>query len=124
MSPRKPRRAVPVRRARRYARSSSTVTSTSAGRTLAVAGLFGLLAGAGSIAVSADGRARIAAVAKPVAVGLGFMRARAPQVGDYWSGCGAARAAGSAPIYLGEPGYRDEMDGDDDGVACEPYHGR
>ncbi|MDD3800234.1 MAG: excalibur calcium-binding domain-containing protein [Novosphingobium sp.] len=34
-----------------------------------------------------------------------------------------ARAAGTAPIYLGEPGYRPEMDGDGDGIACEPRRG-
>ena len=31
----------------------------------------------------------------------------------------AARAAGAAPLYAGQPGYRPEMDGDRDGVACE-----
>ncbi|MCK0533357.1 excalibur calcium-binding domain-containing protein [Sphingobium sp. MAH-33] len=51
------------------------------------------------------------------------MRARAPQAGDYWPGCNSARAAGTAPIYDGEPGYREEMDGDGDGIACEPHHG-
>ena len=39
----------------------------------------------------------------------------------YYSGCNAARAAGAAPIHAGEPGYREEMDGDDDGIACEPH---
>ena len=39
----------------------------------------------------------------------------------YYPNCGAARAAGVAPIHAGEPGYRDEMDGDLDGIACEPY---
>ena len=33
--------------------------------------------------------------------------------------CKAARAAGAAPIYRGQPGYRPEMDGDGDGIACE-----
>jgi hypothetical protein len=42
----------------------------------------------------------------------------------YYSGCNEARAAGVAPIYRGQPGYREEMDGDGDGVACEPYRGR
>lgn len=37
-----------------------------------------------------------------------------------YSGCNAARAAGAAPIYRGTPGYRPEMDGDSDGIACEP----
>ena len=39
----------------------------------------------------------------------------------YYSGCREARAAGVAPLYRGQPGYRQGMDGDDDGVACEPY---
>jgi hypothetical protein len=35
----------------------------------------------------------------------------------YYSGCNEVRAAGLAPLYRGEPGYRPEMDGDDDGIA-------
>lgn len=38
-----------------------------------------------------------------------------------YSGCNEARAAGAAPIYAGQPGYRANMDGDSDGIACEPY---
>lgn len=41
----------------------------------------------------------------------------------YFSGCSEARAAGAAPIHRGSPGYRPEMDGDGDGVACETYSG-
>ncbi|MDB5046644.1 MAG: hypothetical protein JWQ08_2694 [Deinococcus sp.] len=37
----------------------------------------------------------------------------------YFASCGAARAAGAAPMRRGQPGYRPEMDGDADGVACE-----
>jgi hypothetical protein len=51
-------------------------------------------------------------------------RDHAPPPGAYYSGCNDARAAGVAPIYRGEPGYRPEMDGDDDGIACEPWRGR
>lgn len=40
----------------------------------------------------------------------------------YYRGCDDARAAGAAPIYAGSPGYREGMDGDGDGIACEPYH--
>jgi hypothetical protein len=40
----------------------------------------------------------------------------------YFPNCDAARAAGAAPIYRGQPGYREGMDGDSDGIACEPYH--
>jgi len=50
-------------------------------------------------------------------------RKNAPLAGAYYPNCDAARAAGVAPIYEGEPGYRPELDGDDDGIACEPYQG-
>ncbi|MFD6684166.1 excalibur calcium-binding domain-containing protein [Micromonospora parva] len=33
--------------------------------------------------------------------------------------CDEARAAGAAPLLLGEPGYRLELDRNKDGVACE-----
>jgi excalibur calcium-binding domain-containing protein len=38
----------------------------------------------------------------------------------YYSGCNEVRAAGKAPLHSGDPGYRVEMDGDGDGIACEP----
>jgi hypothetical protein len=41
----------------------------------------------------------------------------------FYPNCDAARAAGVAPIQHGQPGYRDELDADSDGVACEPYRG-
>lgn len=37
----------------------------------------------------------------------------------YYQNCKAAKAAGAAPLYRGQPGYREKMDGDGDGVACE-----
>lgn len=42
----------------------------------------------------------------------------------YYRNCAAARAAGAAPLYRGQPGYRNDMDGDGDGIACEPYRRR
>jgi endonuclease YncB( thermonuclease family) len=52
-------------------------------------------------------------------------RAAAPVVGSvYFRNCNEARAAGAAPLYRGQPGYRPEMDGDGDGIACEPFRGR
>jgi hypothetical protein len=39
----------------------------------------------------------------------------------FYSGCREVRAAGAAPLYRGQPGYRVGMDGDGDGIACEPY---
>lgn len=37
--------------------------------------------------------------------------------------CAAARAAGAAPVFRGTPGYGPWLDGDDDGIGCEPYYG-
>jgi hypothetical protein len=38
-----------------------------------------------------------------------------------YAGCNEVRSAGKAPLYAGQPGYRTEMDGDGDGIACEPH---
>ena len=38
----------------------------------------------------------------------------------YYPNCSAARAAGAAPIHAGQPGYRQALDRDLDGIACEP----
>jgi hypothetical protein len=46
---------------------------------------------------------------------------RAASPDTWYSGCNAVRAAGAAPLYRDQPGYRPEMDGDGDGIACEPY---
>jgi hypothetical protein len=37
----------------------------------------------------------------------------------YYKNCDAARAAGAAPLYRGQPGYRPALDRNNDGVACE-----
>ncbi len=41
----------------------------------------------------------------------------------WYAGCDQVRLLGRAPLYRGEPGYREGMDSDGDGVACEPYFG-
>jgi hypothetical protein len=40
----------------------------------------------------------------------------------FYPDCAAARAAGHSPLNRGDPGYRTGLDGDGDGVACEPQH--
>lgn len=37
----------------------------------------------------------------------------------YYANCTAAKAAGAAPIYSGQPGYRAGLDRDNDGIACD-----
>ncbi len=49
-------------------------------------------------------------------------RTATPQVpsgGTPYRSCAAARAAGAAPLYRGQPGYSSDLDRDGDGVACE-----
>ena len=36
-----------------------------------------------------------------------------------YENCDAARAAGAAPVYVGDPGYGSHLDRDGDGVGCE-----
>lgn len=81
---------------------------------------LGAILGIGSLVVTPQGLAAVAARGNEVAIATGLKRQREPRSGDFWGGCDEARAAGTAPIYRGEPGYRAEMDGDNDGVACEP----
>ena len=38
----------------------------------------------------------------------------------YYADCAAARGAGKAPLYPGQPGYRKGLDPQDTGIACQP----
>lgn len=39
--------------------------------------------------------------------------------GVFFRSCNAARAAGAGPFQRGQPGYRPQLDSDNDGIACE-----
>jgi len=52
------------------------------------------------------------------------VRPQAQGSGYLYRSCAQARAAGAAPMYRGKPGYNPNLDGDGDGIACEPYRGR
>lgn len=47
--------------------------------------------------------------------------AAVPDTSSYvsYANCTDVKAAGAAPIYLGDPGYSSKLDRDGDGVACE-----
>lgn len=87
--------------------------------TFAGAAILGALVGAGSMTTTSKGREAMSVAVTKVSVAGDIVRQRAPQSGDAWGGCNDAREAGTSPIYRSEPGYRPEMDGDDDGIACE-----
>jgi hypothetical protein len=63
---------------------------------------------------------RTALLVGAIAIGVGLVAAPVASADDvYYKNCTAARAAGAAPIYEGQPGYRAGLDRDGDGVACE-----
>jgi len=43
-----------------------------------------------------------------------------PIAGALYRSCAQARAAGVAPMRRGQPSYNPNLDGDGDGIACEP----
>ena len=54
---------------------------------------------------------------------MGAARSAGPEplLDQHFIGCKEARAAGRENIPISDPSYRDSMDGDGDGFACEPY---
>jgi hypothetical protein len=62
-----------------------------------------------------------AKVAGPFRPSAAVSSVMAPAV--YYRTCNQARIAGAAPIDRGQPGYREDLDADADGVACEPWRG-
>lgn len=60
---------------------------------------------------------------QPVAIGRTLVAQvrPAPPVDQHFRDCDAAHAAGRFDIPSSDPSYRSRMDGDDDGLACEPH---
>lgn len=69
----------------------------------------------GSVVVERAARSAWSAVTEDPAV------REAQERSVFFSRCAEARNAGAAPIHRGEAGYREGLDADGDGVACEPY---
>jgi hypothetical protein len=42
-----------------------------------------------------------------------------PQLPVYFPDCATVKILGFAPLRKGDPGYRDELDRDHNGIACE-----
>lgn len=120
MSFKKPFRAVPIKLGHHYRQKQQASDRRGVIRLLGIAAAAGVVMGVGSVALNEDGRTGLLSAMKPLAVRAGIARVRAPRPGDVWNGCNEARSAGTAPIYAREPGYSETMDGDGDGIACEP----
>ena len=78
------------------------------------------LVGAGAFVIAFIGASYVLA---PDAPGKAELRQewRKRTTDQHYSGCGQARANDHEDIASWEPSYRDHMDGDGDGLACEPY---
>ena len=123
MSFKKPFRAAPVRLGSYQRKLQSRHRIATISKVVAAALVVGVGTG-GAISAYEGGHLTTSfEMGRQLAVKSGLARQRVPQVGDHWSGCNDARAAGVTPLRFGEPGFRPEMDGDGDGLACEPYHG-
>ena len=123
MSFKKPFRAIPVRLGEYQRKQQSRGDARAILKTVVIALVIGAASGGAISAYEGGHLAKPIEMGRQLAVAGGFARQRSPQIGDYWSGCNDARAAGVTPLRFGEPGYRPEMDGDGDGLACEPYYG-
>jgi hypothetical protein len=93
-----------------------------------LAALLGLLLVAVLSPVDADAAPRASWDAVDVALRTAFANAQAAVTQTataferptaYYRNCTDVRAAGASPLHRGDPGYRGELDGNDDGVACE-----
>lgn len=76
------------------------------------------------VSVLAASAALVAALSVPALAGPDDLPSPGPSEPPsasetYYKDCDAARSAGAAPLRTGEPGYRSELDRDNDGVACE-----
>lgn len=89
--------------------------------------LIGALVGGGFGALGMMMADRTAPAAAATAMGLNQTSHVKPQPSSPerpFRNCTEARAADAAPVYENDPGYAPWLDGDHDGIGCEPYHGR
>jgi hypothetical protein len=85
--------------------------------TLQTAGRYGLIAVASGLGLAFGANTLEAAQERKAILD-------ALPAGYTYSGCDEVRAAGVAPLYSYEPGYSERLDGDGDGIGCEPYRGQ
>ncbi len=100
-----------AKQASQNSQRSSAVTQASGGS--GTAGDSGASSGAGASGASG------ASGGSDSSGGSGYGPGRSSGGSAYYPNCAAARAAGAAPLYRGQPGYRPGLDRDNDGVACE-----
>jgi hypothetical protein len=118
---RKPFRAVPIKLGEHYQRKQRVREQQSALHLWGTAAAVGAAMGIASLEIFNDVHLQETQAIEVLSMKPAIVRTRKPHAGDYWSRCAQAKAADTYPIYMGEPGYRDELDGDSDGIACEAH---
>ena len=102
---------------RRFTNRPQRRPALTAETTLQTAGRYGLIAVASGLGLAFGASALEAAQERQAIVD-------ALPAGYTYSGCNEVRAAGVAPLYRHEPGFSERLDGDGDGIGCEPYRGQ
>jgi hypothetical protein len=101
---------------------SSYVLEFSNGQLVPAKSVEGLASSVGEASAGGSGQAP---VGRPRAQEGPSGRAGDARAGGlYFGSCAEAARAGYSSMLIGTPGYREGLDGDSDGVACEPYRGR
>lgn len=113
MSLRKPFRAVPIRLGERYSAESKREARVSKLKDIAFVALVAGLSSVAFLGILSLPAASVSTVHPSAAIEA--------LDSTYYAGCNEVRSAGKAPLYREQPGYRSDMDGDDDGIACEPH---
>jgi len=101
------------RSGRRPQRRPSPASET----TLQTAGRYGLIAVASGLGLAFGANALESAQERQAIL-------NSLPAGYTYSGCNEVRAAGVAPLYRHELGFSERLDGDGDGIGCEPYRGQ
>ena len=102
---------------RRFTNRTQRRPAPPAETTLQTAGRYGLIAVASGLGLALGANALEAAQERQAILD-------ALPAGYTYSGCNEVRAAGVAPLYSNEPGFSERLDGDGDGIGCEPYPGQ
>lgn len=102
---------------RRFTNRPQRRPAPTAETTLQTAGRYGLFAVASGLGLAFGANALEAAQERQAILD-------ALPAGYTYSGCNEVRAAGVAPLYSYEPGFSERLDGDGDGIGCEPYRGQ
>lgn len=102
---------------RRFTNRPQRRPATPAETTLQTAGRYSLIAVASGLGLAFGANALEAAQERQAILD-------ALPAGYTYSDCNEVRAAGVAPLYSYERGFSERLDGDGDGIGCEPYHGQ